>query len=131
MSKYFIEELMMTIAREQKQRIAIARVFLKNAPILLLDEATSSLDSMTENEIQETLNQVMLGKTTLVIAHRLATLKKMDRILVFDQGKIIEDGPLQLLLQNKGGIFYKLWQMQAIRFKDKQQFSLNCLSTST
>ncbi len=74
MSKYFIEELMMTIAREQKQRIAIARVFLKNAPILLLDEATSSLDSMTENEIQETLNQVMLGKTTLVIAHRLATL---------------------------------------------------------
>lgn len=55
----------------------------------------------------------------------------MDRILVFDQGKIIEDGPLQLLLQNKGGIFYKLWQMQAIRFKDKQQFSLNCLSTST
>lgn len=97
----------------QKQRIAIARAFLKNAPILLLDEATSSLDSVTEKYIHEALRAVMQHKTTLVIAHRLSTLKDMDRILVFDAGKIIEDGPLDELLKNKSGHFYKLWEMQA------------------
>jgi ATP-binding cassette subfamily B protein len=100
----------------QKQRIAIARAFLKNAPVLLLDEATSSLDSITERYIQESLHAVMAGKTTIVIAHRLSTLKDMDRILVFDNGKIIEDGSLENLLENKEGHFYKLWQMQAEGF---------------
>jgi ATP-binding cassette, subfamily B, bacterial len=100
----------------QKQRIAIARAFLKNAPILLLDEATSSLDSVTEREIHLALHDVMQGKTTLVIAHRLATLQDMDRILVFDDGQIKEDGTLSELLVNKTGIFHRLWQMQSDGF---------------
>lgn len=100
----------------QKQRIAIARAFLKQAPILLLDEATSSLDSITERYIQESLHNVMQNTTTIVIAHRLSTLKDMDRILVFANGDIIEDGTLNNLLENKAGHFYKLWQMQAEGF---------------
>lgn len=100
----------------QKQRIAIARVILKNAPILLLDEATSSLDSITEHYIHEALHSVMQNKTTIVIAHRLSTLRDMNRILVFDDGNIIEDGTLEELLQNQNSHFYKLWQMQAYGF---------------
>ena len=100
----------------QKQRIAIARAFLKNAPILLLDEATSSLDSITEEKIHNALHEVMKNKTTIVIAHRLSTLKEMDRIIVFDSGKIVEDGSLEHLLENKNGHFYKLWEMQASGF---------------
>ena len=100
----------------QKQRIAIARAFLKQAPILLLDEATSSLDSITEHQIQESLHNVMMNTTTIVIAHRLSTLKDMDRILVFVNGKIVEDGALNALLDNKESHFYKLWQMQAEGF---------------
>ena len=100
----------------QKQRLAIARAFLKQAPILLLDEATSSLDSITESYIQESLHEVMTGKTTIVIAHRLSTLKDMDRILVFVHGKIVEDGSLEDLLKNTKSHFYKLWQMQAEGF---------------
>ncbi|MDP3560889.1 MAG: ABC transporter ATP-binding protein [Legionellaceae bacterium] len=100
----------------QKQRVAIARAFLKNAPILLLDEATSSLDSVTESYIQEALHQVMFNRTTIAIAHRLSTLKDMDRILVFEHGQIIEDGPLESLLENTTGRFYQLWQMQATGF---------------
>lgn len=100
----------------QRQRIAIARAFLKNAPILILDEATSSLDSITERYIQDSLHDVMINKTTIVIAHRLSTLKNMDRILVFVRGRIVEDGSLESLLENKQGHFYKLWQMQAEGF---------------
>ena len=95
----------------QRQRIAIARAFLKNAPILILDEATSQLDSITENLIQESLTNLIKGKTTIVIAHRLATLKNMDRILVFDQGKIVEDGSHQDLL-DLNGTYKKLWDSQ-------------------
>ncbi len=95
----------------QRQRIAIARAMLKNAPILILDEATSQLDSVTEVDIQDTLWKLMQGKTTLVIAHRLSTLLHMDRILVFDQGKIVESGSHKALLAKKG--FYKtLWDAQ-------------------
>ncbi|MDF1646519.1 MAG: ABC transporter ATP-binding protein [Legionellaceae bacterium] len=100
----------------QKQRIAIARAFLKNAPILLLDEATSSLDSMTERDIHTALHDVMKNKTTLVIAHRLSTLKDMDRILVFVDGEIREDNTLKALLANQNSIFYTLWQMQSDGF---------------
>ena len=82
----------------QRQRIAIARAVLKNAPILILDEATSALDSLTEKYIQEGLDEAMKGKTAIVIAHRLSTLKSMDRILVFEQGAIIEDGCLMICL---------------------------------
>lgn len=100
----------------QKQRIAIARAFLKNAPILLLDEATSSLDSKTEEEIHQALHEVMTNRTAIVIAHRLSTLKEMDRILVFVEGKIVEDGSLASLLKDKDGHFYALWQRQVDGF---------------
>lgn len=96
----------------QRQRIAIARAMLKNAPILILDEATSSLDSVTEKYIQEALAILMEGKTTIVIAHRLSTLSKMDRILVFDNGRIIEDGTHESLLA-KEGHYARMWKMQA------------------
>ncbi len=92
----------------QKQRIIIARAILKNAPILILDEATSSLDSVTEILIQKSLHNLMEGKTVLVIAHRLSTLLNMDRILVFDNGYIIEDGTHELL-KTKGKLYKKLW----------------------
>jgi len=99
----------------QRQRVAIARVVLKNAPILILDEATSQLDSITENTIKQSLREMMIGKTTIVIAHRLSTLLNMDRILVFDQGKIIEDGTHQDLLDLHG--HYKaLWDAQVGEF---------------
>jgi ATP-binding cassette subfamily B protein len=95
----------------QRQRIAIARAILKNAPILILDEATSQLDSITENFIQESLWELMQGKTTIVVAHRLSTLLHMDRILVFDNGKIIEDGTHHELMKRNG--HYKiLWDAQ-------------------
>ncbi|MCE2719112.1 MAG: ABC transporter ATP-binding protein [Dolichospermum sp.] len=96
----------------QRQRIAIARVILKDAPILILDEATSSLDSITEKAIQDTLDSAMNGKTVIVVAHRLSTIAHLDRILVFDRGRIIEDGTHSNLLA-KGGAYHRLWQMQA------------------
>ena len=96
----------------QRQRIAIARVVVKNAPILILDEATSSLDSITEQAIQETLNEVMQGKTVIVVAHRLSTIAHLDRILVFDQGRIVEDGTHAQLLA-LGGSYHRLWSRQA------------------
>lgn len=96
----------------QRQRIAIARVILKDAPILILDEATSSLDSITEKAIQDTLDLVMNEKTVIVVAHRLSTIAHLDRILVFDQGRIIEDGTHNQLLA-KGDAYYRLWKMQA------------------
>jgi ATP-binding cassette subfamily B protein len=95
----------------QRQRIAIARAMLKNAPILILDEATSQLDSITEQEIQESLNALMANKTTLVIAHRLSTLLHMDNILVFDEGKIVESGSHQAL-HAKNGLYKALWDAQ-------------------
>ncbi len=96
----------------QRQRIAIARAILKNAPILILDEATASLDSVTEELIQDSLEKLMENKTTIVIAHRLSTLSHMDRILVFENGEIIESGTQTELLA-KSGHFAKLWHMQA------------------
>ena len=95
----------------QRQRVAIARAFLKNAPILILDEATSQLDSLTETRIQEGLWELMTGKTALVIAHRLSTLLYMDRILVFDKGRIVEDGTHTELLE-KGHLYKTLWNTQ-------------------
>lgn len=96
----------------QRQRVAIARAILKNAPILILDEATSALDSVTEKEIQKGLEYLMQGRTTLVIAHRLSTLSGMDRILVFKEGKIIEDGSHEDLMRARSH-YRHLWDMQA------------------
>jgi len=96
----------------ERQRIAIARAMLAASPILILDEATSSLDSITENFIKVSLERLMQNRTTIVIAHRLSTLAKMDRILVFDQGKVVEEGSHSELL-TKGGHYAHMWQMQA------------------
>ncbi len=96
----------------QRQRIAIARAILKNAPILILDEATSALDSVTEKYIQDALHLLMQEKTTIVIAHRLSTLSKMNRILVFNHGQIIEDGTHEALLRLNGH-YATMWRMQA------------------
>ncbi|MDE0303561.1 MAG: ABC transporter ATP-binding protein [Albidovulum sp.] len=96
----------------QRQRIALARVILENAPILLLDEATSALDSESEAAIQESLYRVMEGKTVIAIAHRLSTLASMDRIVVLDEGKIVEEGSHSVLLA-KNGLYAKFWHRQA------------------
>lgn len=96
----------------QRQRISIARAFFKNAPILILDEATSQLDSVTENIIQESLKNLMKNKTTLVIAHRLSTLQMMDRIIVFNKGKIVEDGTHDELIK-MNGYYNQLWSAQS------------------
>jgi len=95
----------------QRQRIAIARAFLKNAPILILDEATSQLDTITEKYIQQALWKLMQGKTSLVIAHRLSTLLEMDRILVFEKGVITQDGTHNALIA-QDGLYKKLWGAQ-------------------
>ena len=96
----------------QRQRIAIARMFLKDAPILVLDEATSALDSEVEAAIQENLLKLMEGKTVLAIAHRLSTISALDRLIVIDQGKIIEQGSHEELVQ-AGGLYAELWQRQS------------------
>ncbi len=96
----------------QRQRIALARVILKDAPILVLDEATSALDSEVEAAIQDTLYGVMEGKTVIAIAHRLSTIAQMDRILVIDEGKIVEDGDHDALLA-KGGLYAGFWGRQS------------------
>ena len=96
----------------QRQRIAIARAILKNSPILILDEATSSLDTITEKEIQKALNNLMLNKTVIVIAHRLSTLNNMDRIITIDKGKIVEDGTMKDLLNNPNGLFKRMYDIQ-------------------
>lgn len=99
----------------ERQRIAIARAILKNAPILIFDEATSALDSESEKHIQKSLSRLMKNKTVIAIAHRLSTLREMDRILVFDKGKIVEEGTHDALLRKKGK-YYNLYNMQADGF---------------
>ncbi len=96
----------------QKQRVAIARAMLKDAPILVLDEATSALDSESEVAIQKALHTLMAGKTVIAIAHRLSTLREMDRIIVLEQGKIVEDGTHETL-KDFGGTYQRLWEHQA------------------
>jgi len=96
----------------ERQRIAIGRAILRNAPILILDEATSSLDSRSEQLIQEALKTLMKDKTVIVIAHRLSTIMKMDRIIVIEHGMITEQGTHKQLLKKKTGAYHKLWELQ-------------------
>ncbi len=97
----------------QRQRIAIARAILKNAPILVLDEATSALDSESEKVIQDALWELMDGRTAVVVAHRLSTIQKMDRIIVLDEGKIVEEGSHRELITKQDGMYAKLWARQS------------------
>jgi ATP-binding cassette subfamily B multidrug efflux pump len=96
----------------QRQRIAIARVMLKDAPILLLDEATSALDSEVESAIQSSLYRLMEGKTVVAIAHRLSTIAAMDRLIVMDRGRIVEEGNHQSLIA-LDGLYARLWEHQS------------------
>jgi len=100
-----------TLSGGQKQRIAIARALLRDAPILLLDEATSALDAESERLVQSALHQLMNNRTTLVIAHRLATILKADRILVMEKGRIIEQGSHDTLVE-QGGLYARLAGLQ-------------------
>lgn len=98
----------------ERQRVAIARAILADKPILILDEATSSLDSVSEHYIQLALERLMEGRTTITIAHRLATIQNADRILVFDQGKIVEQGTHKELLSQDKSVYRSLYEMQAL-----------------
>jgi ATP-binding cassette subfamily B protein len=97
----------------ERQRVAIARAILANSPILVLDEATSSLDSVSEHHIRAAIEELSYGRTTLVVAHRLSTVRQLDRILVFAHGRIIEDGPHKELLSLQNGIYRRLFETQA------------------
>jgi len=103
----------------QRQRVAIARAMLKNAPILALDEATSALDSESEKLIQASLWKLMEGRTAIVIAHRLSTIQKMDRIIVLDNGRIVEEGSHKELIAKKKGTYARLWAHQSGGFIDE------------
>ena len=113
----YVGERGVKLSGGERQRVAIARAILKNAPILVLDEATSSLDSHSEFLIQDALHNLIQGKTTIVIAHRLSTVREMDRIIVLEKGKIIEDGTHEKLSKKRNGLYKKLWDLQAGGFK--------------
>ncbi|MFC4172228.1 ABC transporter ATP-binding protein [Microvirga sp. GCM10011540] len=108
----------------QRQRIAIARVILKDAPILVLDEATSALDSEVEGAIQESLSTLMAGKTVIAIAHRLSTIAALDRLIVIDQGRIVEEGSHAELLR-RGGLYARLWRRQSGGFLGAEKTAAN------
>ncbi len=101
----------MTLSGGQRQRVAIARAILRDAPILLLDEATSALDAESERLVQDALDRLSKSRTTLVIAHRLATVVGADRILVMDEGRIVEEGSHEQLV-TKGGLYARLARLQ-------------------
>jgi len=121
----YVGERGVKLSGGQRQRIAIARLILKNAPILVLDEATSALDSEVEAAIQEQLRDLMQGKTVIAIAHRLSTIAAMDRLVVMDEGEIVETGRHDLLLKT-GGLYSRLWSRQSGGFIGADQGSVGC-----
>jgi ATP-binding cassette subfamily B protein len=98
----------------ERQRVALARAFLADAPILVLDEATSSLDAESEAAIQEAMERLLSGRTAIVIAHRLSTVRMLDRILVFDSGRVVEEGTHDTLVRKLGGAYKRLFEKQAL-----------------
>jgi ATP-binding cassette subfamily B protein len=120
----------------ERQRVALARAFLANTPVLVLDEATSSLDSESEALIQEAMERLMAGRTSIVIAHRLSTVRMLDRILVFDRGRVVEEGTHEELVRRQGGIYRRLFERQALglvmddqkAFDDESDFSESALN---
>jgi len=116
----FIGERGIKLSGGQKQRIAIARAILRNAPILILDEATSALDSESEKLVQDALHNLMEHRTSFVIAHRLSTIKHANRILVMEDGKIVETGTHEQLLASSG-LYQKYYDMQFIDIEDKRK----------
>ena len=108
----YVGERGVKLSGGQRQRIAIARVILKDAPILVLDEATSALDSEVEAAIQDQLQSLMQGKTVIAIAHRLSTIAALDRLVVLDHGRIVEQGSHAELVA-RGGLYAQLWQRQS------------------
>jgi ATP-binding cassette subfamily B protein len=109
----YVGERGVKLSGGERQRVAIARAILKDVPILVLDEATSSLDSESEALIQDALGNLMKGKTTIVIAHRLSTIMQMDRIIVIEHGRIVEEGKHEELIKAEQGVYQKLWEIQA------------------
>ena len=107
-----IGERGMTLSGGQRQRVAIARAFLKDSPIVILDEATSALDNKSEFIVQKAIDNLMLNKTVFVIAHRLSTIQNADRIIVINEGKLVEEGTHEQLLQNPNGEYKRLYDMQ-------------------
>jgi ATP-binding cassette subfamily B protein len=98
----------------ERQRVALARAFLANTPVLVLDEATSSLDSESEALIQEAMERLMSGRTSIVIAHRLSTVRMLDRILVFERGEVTEEGTHEELVRREDGMYKRLFERQAL-----------------
>ena len=107
----------------ERQRVAIARAILADAPILVLDEATSSLDSVTELQIQEAIATLMRGRTAIVVAHRLSTIRAADRILVFADGEIVEQGTHETLMSRDSGTYKKFFNIQSEGFGDRLSVS--------
>ena len=113
----FVGERGVKLSGGERQRVAIARAILKDAPILILDEATSSLDSESESFIQEALHNLMQGRTTIAVAHRLSTIRDADRIIVIEDGNIIEEGKHEELMKARSGMYQKLWDIQVGGFE--------------
>ena len=107
----------------ERQRVALARAFLADAPVLILDEATSSLDSESEALIQEAMERLMVGRTAIVIAHRLSTVRSMDRLLVFENGTIAEEGTHEVLVKREAGIYRRLFERQALELAKGLDFA--------
>lgn len=116
----YVGERGIKLSGGERQRVAIARAILKNAPILILDEATSSLDSHSESLIQDALDKLMKSKTSIVIAHRLSTIRKMDKVVVIENGKVIEEGNHNKLLSKEKSLYKDLWNLQAGGFLPEQ-----------